>query len=308
MLVRQVLNRQYQFKTLDIALKNQITEQCQCFVSELNHRLPKESQLDLSLQIPKKVPYYHKHVLMLTPKAGDWKKWPSKIELAISFPFNLVGPLKSSLKNTNTGSSILVNELDLPGFHSSEKEIKFLVIPDMKIYTVDPLQLPQFSTFLGEGNLASSSHKLSFADYLQGSDKVNPESQEGESPGSDIDLGSQFKTQDFHHDLILVCGHYNRDARCGELAPLLIDKLNSIRPTLKTGIVSHIGGHKFAGNIIYYQFNGVNNENKNNTCNVEGLWFSKMLPQNLETVLENLDQNIILQDFYRGHISYTGYK
>ncbi|KAF1363984.1 hypothetical protein EJ07DRAFT_162514 [Lizonia empirigonia] len=54
----------------------------------------------------------------------------------------------------------------------------------------------------------------------------------------------------------LVCGHGGRDARCGALGPLLQDAFR--RELARRGImadvalVSHVGGHKYAGNVIVY--------------------------------------------------------
>lgn len=70
---------------------------------------------------------------------------------------------------------------------------------------------------------------------------------------------SMFKSTDMDHSLILICGHNARDARCGEIAPLLVnefratlakhdllynsdDKSNS-RNKYEVGVCSHIGGH-----------------------------------------------------------------
>ncbi|KAM4056388.1 sucrase/ferredoxin-like domain-containing protein [Hirsutella rhossiliensis] len=96
--------------------------------------------------------------------------------------------------------------------------------------------------------------------------------------------------QDVRDVLVLVCGHGGRDARCGIMGPLLRaefgDKLAKMgvdvrtgpvevalgeeqqqsaswitggattvataKTTARIGLISHIGGHKFAGNVIIY--------------------------------------------------------
>ncbi|WJG34769.1 transmembrane amino acid transporter protein-domain-containing protein [Fusarium oxysporum Fo47] len=88
--------------------------------------------------------------------------------------------------------------------------------------------------------------------------------------------------QDVRDILVLICGHTGRDARCGIMAPVLQtefeDKLEMEgfdvlhgpvqvnlgdkqriqgetgegKTTARVGLISHIGGHKFAGNVIIY--------------------------------------------------------
>lgn len=298
--LRRQFHRPYKVKPSSVDINNSLVTECECFVKTLNERLPETSQLDTSLVLPGKVPEYHKHVLLLSKDSKEWRHWPSKLELAHEYPHNMVGPLKEGLKSSKDGSGILVNELALTGYESTDQCLKFLVIPDMKIYEVTADKVPDFALFLGNG-AQKAENKLSFYDFLKGSDAVDmAEINAPKTPATDV---PQFKGEDFHSDIALVCGHYLRDARCGELAPLLIEKLNSVKPDLKTGIVSHFGGHKFAGNLIYYQFNGMDAAKDNRSGNVDGIWLSKLLPQNLEFVFQKLDENIILQDFYRGHMS-----
>ncbi|PVI03902.1 hypothetical protein DM02DRAFT_640304 [Periconia macrospinosa] len=57
--------------------------------------------------------------------------------------------------------------------------------------------------------------------------------------------------------VILICGHNARDARCGVLGPLLRARFEDVCRDkgvegVRVATVSHIGGHKFAGNVILY--------------------------------------------------------
>lgn len=302
---KRLFHRPYKFQSLPADVKLELQEPCQCFVNQLNSKLPESIHLDLSLELPTKVPDYHKHVLLLSKDAKHWQTWPSNLDLATEYPHNSMAPLKRFLRNTKMGDGILVNEVVLPGQKSTDEQLKFLVVPNMEIYEMGPEQLADFALFLGGGEVAKPK-KASFGDYLKGADnseavrdarvKDNAESKQVSAKAV-----PEFQGEPYYHDLVLICGHYLRDARCGEIAPILEDKLNALKPDFKNGIVSHIGGHKFAGNIIHYKFNGFNHEKK--VCNVDGIWLSQVLPQNLELIFENLDQNIILQDFYRGHVS-----
>ncbi|KAJ4310805.1 hypothetical protein N0V94_008273, partial [Neodidymelliopsis sp. IMI 364377] len=56
--------------------------------------------------------------------------------------------------------------------------------------------------------------------------------------------------------VILICGHGGRDQRCGILGPLLQSAFGTelARKGIDADVaqISHIGGHKYAGNVIVY--------------------------------------------------------
>ncbi|KAH3008444.1 hypothetical protein KXW60_002081 [Aspergillus fumigatus] len=70
--------------------------------------------------------------------------------------------------------------------------------------------------------------------------------------------------------VVLICGHGGRDMRCGVMAPVLEKEFSRVlgargfspagadgNPTdspehAKIGLISHVGGHKYAGNVIVY--------------------------------------------------------
>ena len=57
---------------------------------------------------------------------------------------------------------------------------------------------------------------------------------------------------------VFVCAHGSRDKRCGVCGPALIDKLNEeiesrgLKDQIFVSPCSHVGGHKYAGNLIIY--------------------------------------------------------
>lgn len=57
---------------------------------------------------------------------------------------------------------------------------------------------------------------------------------------------------------IFVCAHGSRDVRCGVCGPALIEKLNEeielrgLKNQISVLACSHVGGHKYAGNVIIY--------------------------------------------------------
>lgn len=57
---------------------------------------------------------------------------------------------------------------------------------------------------------------------------------------------------------VFVCAHANRDRRCGVCGPVLIEKFEKeiehrgLKDQVFVKACSHIGGHKYAGNLIIF--------------------------------------------------------
>lgn len=60
---------------------------------------------------------------------------------------------------------------------------------------------------------------------------------------------------------VFVCAHSNRDKRCGVCGPVLIEKFKEeiksrgLNDQVFVNSCSHIGGHKYAGNVIIFGTN-----------------------------------------------------
>ncbi|ORX92139.1 hypothetical protein K493DRAFT_263779 [Basidiobolus meristosporus CBS 931.73] len=95
---------------------------------------------------------------------------------------------------------------------------------------------------------------------------------------------------------ILVCSHKRRDKRCGVTAPILVEeflrvvKEKGIEEKVEILMVSHIGGHKFAGNVIIYPV---------------GVWYGRVKSCHAQAIVEKtlLDEHII-QELYRGRLDW----
>ena len=93
---------------------------------------------------------------------------------------------------------------------------------------------------------------------------------------------------------IFVCVHAARDERCGRCGPPLLEALRqacaeeglddvTIRAT------SHVGGHKYAGNVIVYP---------------EGVWYGTVTPQDAPRLArEHLREGRLLADLHRGSMT-----
>ncbi|KAL6325281.1 hypothetical protein AAG906_023126 [Vitis piasezkii] len=100
---------------------------------------------------------------------------------------------------------------------------------------------------------------------------------------------------------IFVCAHGSRDKRCGVCGPVLIQKLKEeidlrgLGDQVFVTPCSHVGGHKYAGNLIIYS---PNPEGK-----IMGHWYGYVTPND---VPELLDQHIgkgeIIERIWRGQM------
>lgn len=102
--------------------------------------------------------------------------------------------------------------------------------------------------------------------------------------------------------IVLICGHGSRDERCGVIAPLLAAEFRAVlaresllynKDTNPNGtmvsICSHIGGHAFAGNVIFHFGDGS-----------ESVWCSRVLPHHVQGLVSNtLQKRILINELTR---------
>ncbi|KAH0542421.1 hypothetical protein FGG08_003176 [Glutinoglossum americanum] len=124
--------------------------------------------------------------------------------------------------------------------------------------------------------------------------------------------------------LILICGHRGRDKRCGVMGPLLRDeferRLSSIgvfevlkdappaetppcipaaKLGVRVGLISHVGGHKFAGNVIIY----IPPSLTANDLAGKGIWYGRVEPRHVEGIIEEtIVKGRVIGELFRGGI------
>ncbi|KAI1283610.1 Sucraseferredoxin-like protein [Xylaria sp. FL0933] len=138
--------------------------------------------------------------------------------------------------------------------------------------------------------------------------------------------------------LVLICGHGGRDMRCGVMGPVLQAEFERQLPqagfdvlrgpvldesvsapalsgtgsqkqsTARVGLISHIGGHKFAGNvIIYLPPTFKNNAGNTHPLAGHGVWYGRIEPKHVEGVVqETIVKGNIVADHFRGAIKQNG--
>lgn len=142
--------------------------------------------------------------------------------------------------------------------------------------------------------------------------------------------------RDIDDILVLICGHGGRDMRCGVMGsilraefeaqlpregvdvlqgPVQIDSDESVgaiagvvgRPTMtaRVGLISHIGGHKFAGNVIIYLPQSMKgSDGERHPLAGHGIWYGRVEPKHVEGIVqETIKRGNVIADMFRGGIT-----
>ena len=127
--------------------------------------------------------------------------------------------------------------------------------------------------------------------------------------------------------LVLICGHMGRDIRCGTLGPILkqefeekLQRQNVVllteppvaeaaevdtnvegyTPHARVGLISHIGGHKWAGNCIIY----IPSSFSRNALAGKGIWYGRVGPEHVEGIVaKTILEGKVIKDLFRGGIN-----
>jgi Sucrase/ferredoxin-like len=149
-----------------------------------------------------------------------------------------------------------------------------------------------------------------------------------------------FGVRDVEDILVLICGHGERDGRCGVMGPVLEEEFNKFLPkegvevlhgpvripeyndghdrliegqvlrksTARVGLISHIGGHKFAGNVIIYipkQARAV--DGSAHALAGCGVWYGRVEPKHVEGIVkQTILGGTVIEEMFRGGITKDG--
>ncbi|KAI0124209.1 Sucraseferredoxin-like protein [Xylariales sp. AK1849] len=147
-----------------------------------------------------------------------------------------------------------------------------------------------------------------------------------------------YDVRDVQDVLVLICGHGGRDMRCGVMGKVLQQEFEAKLPRAgfevmkgplidesvstpalcgstgdppsmaRVGLISHIGGHKFAGNVIVYLPPKLNTKDaRPHPLAGHGLWYGRIEPKHVEGLIEEtiLKGNVV-KDHFRGAIKQDG--
>ncbi|ERN19217.1 hypothetical protein AMTRI_Chr10g232300 [Amborella trichopoda] len=100
---------------------------------------------------------------------------------------------------------------------------------------------------------------------------------------------------------VFVCAHGSRDKRCGVCGPPLVKKFKEeieargMSSLVSVSPCSHIGGHKYAGNVIIFV--------PNNAGEVTGHWYGYVSPEDVPILLDqHIGKGEIVDQLWRGQM------
>ena len=72
----------------------------------------------------------------------------------------------------------------------------------------------------------------------------------------------------------------------------------------RVGLISHIGGHKFAGNIIVYLPPGLTTKSgEKHALAGKGIWYGRVMPEHVEGIVrETIMEGNVIEDIFRGGV------
>jgi len=129
-----------------------------------------------------------------------------------------------------------------------------------------------------------------------------------------------------HSPTILICGHGGRDKRCGVIGPILETEFRRVlqrkgfdtemgigdkedgQGRVNIALISHIGGHKYAGNvIIYIPPRMVTPSAGSSPLAGKGIWYGRVEPKHVEGIVdETILRGSVVADHFRGGIGMNG--
>ncbi|ONK79345.1 uncharacterized protein A4U43_C01F5420 [Asparagus officinalis] len=210
------------------------------------------------------VQIYERHLFLCYKTPGVW---PSHVEASESdrLPRLLAAALKSRVKDIKKKTRLTICEGE-DGTESSNGDV--LIFPDMIRY-----------------------RRLTHFDVDNFVEDVLVKETEWLPGAGEVLTGSY----------VFVCAHGSRDRRCGVCGPVLIDKFKEeissrgLQGNVSVSPCSHVGGHKYAGNVIIFS--------QNAHGEVTGHWYGYVTPDDVPLLLEHhIGKGEIVDHLWRGQM------
>ncbi|KAG0278800.1 hypothetical protein BGZ95_003088 [Linnemannia exigua] len=282
---------------------------------------PSYLKINQTMPLLHSVKSYERHVLISTGKE-DWESHIDSDKSSLAFYLqNAIDKGQQRLRDSGSGQSVyrivLTNSSrkaetwDGPGW-------QVVVLPDqLVVNNVTPEQCDDFFEAFLEPPVGTFGQEADGSNEIQSRDNTTaPSSQEAStgpsfsSAGGDQGRNSPLsrevrkgKTTFIAHRwqakaAVMICSHKKRDKRCGVTAMILKkeftrilrskDLLGDAEGDVEIWLVSHIGGHKFAGNVIVHR-GGVS------------IWYGRVEPCHSQAIVDTtIERGEIIRDLYRG--------
>ncbi|XP_026443873.1 altered inheritance of mitochondria protein 32-like isoform X1 [Papaver somniferum] len=217
-----------------------------------------------SLNISNTVDPYHRHMFLVYKNVENWEPIIEKADKD-SLPGFLAAALKSHAEKTTIKTRMTICEGPY-GTESSDGDV--FLFPEMVKYR----------------GLTSNDADKFVEDVL-----VN---------GKDWVSGTVERLEGSY---VFVCSHGSRDKRCGVCGPELIEKFKEeiesrgMKDQVFVGPCSHVGGHKYAGNLIIFSCNS--------TGEVTGHWYGYATPEDVPAMLDqHIGKGDVIEKLWRGQM------
>lgn len=248
-------------------------------------KFPPGKDIDFDRNLNGTAPSMWKHVIAFLHGVKSFDDMPLKINLipgSLASEFEVLKRKMLSPSHPVTLLNAIVPTID----GSTKSTQKVFVYPDCTQVEFDSVNLPEFiEHYLLPSEPAEKSY--------------NPFSSVASKSHTRVERSHLFREKPIEKPLVLICGHMQRDIRCGELAPMLQEEflrvLEKEKLDVDVGMVSHIGGHAYAGNVIFFP-KSANNE--------AAVWYGRVFPQQVQGIVrETIIGGRIIQELYRGQVS-----
>ncbi|KAJ5570310.1 uncharacterized protein N7459_009740 [Penicillium hispanicum] len=229
------------------------------------------------------------------------------------------GPYLDPFNNVLVTNSSVAPATSNPSTASAFLFPSFKYIPSIPVQTLHSPDSADLTTFVRAFLLPKSLHDMHSS---------LPEDKRADMT-RDPNLASKFTgVIDIEHSpTVLICGHGGRDMRCGIMAPALESEFQRVLlsqgfksaggdgitvddPThVNIGLISHIGGHKYAGNVIIYipPKMTVGTSAELHPLAGKGIWYGRVEPKHVQGIVDaTILGGKVMTDHFRGGIDTNG--
>jgi (2Fe-2S) ferredoxin len=246
---------------------------------------PSGLDIDRKSQLLGNMAAHKSQIVVCTGRPAD--SWPNKIE------FDPNGWIARGLKqHLQPGGRLadhapaMITFSDFP--RPSENSLNFYLFPKYRSVSMST------SAATGEAEIINRIATILNDEMAESKDHTLDEVRR------DMDVETSNRTEFF----LFVCGHNQRDCRCGQMAGPLRQEFEKVllakgirilkeadnepdgeepKPfsTARIGLISHIGGHKFAGNVIIRV-----PPQKGHPLSGMEIWYGRVEPKHVEGIVE----------------------
>ncbi|KAF3989089.1 hypothetical protein FT663_03760 [Candidozyma haemuli var. vulneris] len=226
-----------------------------------------------------------KHLLVFSHGFKDFNKMPAKVE----FTAGSVASEMTSLKRLlSPNHPVSVTNALVEGINDKPNgKEKVYLYPDNKVVEFELKHAQQFV----EHYLLPKEEEVV--------EVFNPFAPAVQKSKGRKDHSSLFTEKPIEEDLVLICGHTQRDIRCGLLAPLLEQEFEKVLEKeklhhVRTGLISHVGGHAYAGNVLYFP---------RDCSKMPIVFYGRVFPDLVQGIVNTtIKDGKIIKELYRGDV------